>query len=120
MKTTPAPSSAKLRRHSPRGPVAGAPDFYRLELYVTGTSPRSLEAISNLNALCEEHLAGLYNLEVVDLYQEPGRAARAQIVVCPTLVKRMPKPLMRMVGNLSNREQLMATLQLDPVSPVAL
>ena len=87
---------------------------YRLQLYVTGTSPRSTQAVANLRALCEEHLAGRYDLEVIDLYQEPEKASRNQIIASPTLVKMLPPPLSRMVGNLANREQLLIKLNLAP------
>lgn len=114
---------AGISRRKSRPPPDVPQERYHLQLYITGTAPRSTEAVNNLYALCEEHLPGRYDLEVIDLYQEPDRAATGQIIASPTLVKRLPKPLMRMVGNLANREQLLIKLQLgspllpDPSSP---
>lgn len=105
---------------SPAGTAAHAREaakaHYKLQLYVTGTSPRSTQAIANLRALCEEYLAGRYELEIIDLYMEPARAAEGQVIASPTLVKILPKPLMRMVGNLASREQLMIKLDLTPLT----
>ncbi|MEO6567210.1 MAG: circadian clock KaiB family protein [Opitutaceae bacterium] len=86
---------------------------YVLRLYITGSSPRSSQAITNIRSLCEEHLAGRYELEVVDIYQQPGEAAGNQIIAAPTLVKEQPVPLRRMVGDLSNRERVLVGLDLD-------
>jgi len=105
-------AAGKSRSQPRQEPAGRPPEHYRLQLYITGTTPRSTEAVNNLHALCEEHLAGRYELEVIDLYQEPARAALGQIIASPTLVKQLPKPLMRMVGNLANREQLMIQLHL--------
>ncbi|MDB6166124.1 MAG: thiol-disulfide isomerase [Lacunisphaera sp.] len=110
-RSTPAADPYSPAAAAARAREAGTA-LYKLQLYVTGTSPRSTQAISNLRALCEEYLAGRYELEVIDLYQEPERAAAGQVVASPTLVKTLPKPLMRMVGNLANREQLMIKLDL--------
>ena len=109
--TKTAPRRKAVRETSATDPANA---HYQLQLYVTGTSPRSTQAIANLRALCEEHLAGRYELEVIDLYQEPARAAAGQVIASPTLVKTLPKPLMRMVGNLANREQLLIKLNLFP------
>jgi circadian clock protein KaiB len=81
-----------------------------LRLYVTGTTARSIRAIANLRGLCEQHLAGRYDLEVVDVYQQPELAAREQLVAAPTLVKRLPLPLRRLVGDLSNPQRVLAGL----------
>jgi circadian clock protein KaiB len=83
---------------------------YRLQLYVTGSTPRSLRAISNLKRLCEEHLPGNYDLEVIDMYKDPGVASTEQIIAAPTLIKRMPAPLRRFVGDLSNTQKLLTGL----------
>ena len=108
-----APSSARTEEFAAVNPAKAQ---YHLQLYVTGTTPRSTQAIANLRAICEEHLAGRYELEVIDLYTEPARAAAGQVIASPTLVKTLPKPLMRMVGNLANRAQLMIKLNLTPGS----
>ncbi|MGC4072810.1 MAG: circadian clock KaiB family protein [Nibricoccus sp.] len=87
---------------------------YVLKLYVTGTTPRSAQAVANIRALCDEHLVGRYDLEVVDIYQQPGEASGAQIIAAPTLVKQFPAPAKRMVGDLSNRARVMLGLDLQP------
>ncbi len=85
---------------------------YELRLYVTGTSPRSGQAIANVRALCEEFLAGRYDLEVIDIYQQPTQAANEQIIAAPTLIKIAPKPARRMIGNLADRDKVLAGLNL--------
>ena len=85
---------------------------YRFQLYVTGSSPRSLKAISNLKRLCEEHLKDNYDLEVIDMYKSPGVAHDEQIIAAPTLIKRLPAPLRRFVGDLSNTEKLLIKLDI--------
>ena len=90
---------------------------YLLRLYVTGTTPRSAKAIRNIRAICEEKLHGRYDLEVIDIYQQPELASRAQIVVAPTLVKRLPLPVRRLIGDLSNIERVLVGLDLVPRQP---
>jgi circadian clock protein KaiB len=85
---------------------------YILRLYVTGSTPRSLRAISNLKRLCEEYLPGAYDLQVVDIYKNPAAARDAQIIAAPTLIKRLPAPLRRFVGDLSNTEKLLIGLDI--------
>ena len=85
---------------------------YILRLYVTGSTPHSLRAISNLKRLCEEHLPGAYDLQVVDIYKNPDAARDAQIIAAPTLIKRLPAPLRRFVGDLSNTEKLLIGLDI--------
>jgi len=85
---------------------------YILRLYVTGSTPRSLMAISNLKRLCEEYLEGDYDLEVVDIYKNPEAARDAQIVAAPTLIKRLPAPLRRFVGDLSNTQKILIGLDI--------
>lgn len=85
---------------------------YELRLYVTGTSPRSGQAIANVRALCEEFLAGRYDLEVIDIYQQPTEAATEQIIAAPTLIKILPKPSRRMIGNLADRDKVLEGLNL--------
>lgn len=86
-----------------------------LRLYVTGTTARSMRAIANLRRLCEQHLAGRYDLKVVDVYQQPELAAREQLVAAPTLVKEAPLPLRRLVGDLSDQERVLAGLDLPAI-----
>lgn len=86
---------------------------YLLRLYVAGASPRSSRAIANLKAVCAEHLADDYQLEIIDLYQQPDLAADEQIVASPTLVKKLPLPLRRLVGDLSDKNRLLLMLGVD-------
>ncbi len=86
--------------------------IYVLRLYVTGVSPSSIQAITNIKQLCEQHLAGRYELEVIDLFQQPEQAAQEQIVVVPTLIKLLPPPLRRLIGNLSDTKHILERLDL--------
>ncbi len=85
---------------------------YRLRLFVTGTTPRSVRAIRNIRAICEDNLQGRYDLEVVDIYQHPEHIKPEQIVVTPTLVKEQPLPLRKVIGDLSNTAQVLIGLDL--------
>lgn len=85
---------------------------YILRLYVTGSTMRSLRAITNLKKLCEEHLPDDYDLEVIDIYKNPKAAREAQIVAAPTLIKRLPRPLRRFVGDMSNTQKLLVGLEI--------
>jgi circadian clock protein KaiB len=87
---------------------------YLLRLYVAGLTPRSTKAISTLRALCEEYLEGQYRLEVFDLYQQPELARRAQLLGAPTLVKELPLPVRRLIGDLSDKHQVLLGLGLQP------
>src|ERR1700761_5722286 len=92
---------------------------FNLRLYVAGQTPKSLAAIANLKKICEENLAGRYKIEVIDLIVSPQLAAGDQIVAIPTLVRRLPPPLKRMIGDLSNSEKVIVGLDLRPVGRVA-
>lgn len=81
-----------------------------LRLYVAGMTPRSTKAIANMRQLCEKHLEGRYELQVVDLYQQPELAEHEQIVAAPTLVKELPLPLRRFIGDMSDRQRILAGL----------
>ena len=85
-----------------------------LRLYTAGQSPKSLAALDNLRRVCEEHLAGRYSIEVIDLLKNPRLAKDDQIVAIPTLVRKLPEPLRRLVGDLSDRERTLVGLQLRP------
>jgi circadian clock protein KaiB len=87
---------------------------YALHLYVAGMTSRSASAVANIKEICEEHLDGLYDLRVIDLYQHPALAEGEQIVALPTLIRKLPPPLRRMIGDLSNREQVLIGLDLLP------
>lgn len=93
-------------------PAAPQPEAYVLRLYVAGVTPNSLRAIANLKHLCEELLQGRYTLEVIDLYQQPELAEGEQIVAAPTLIKELPLPLRRVIGDMSNRERVLVGLDL--------
>lgn len=85
---------------------------YVLRLYVTGMTPRSTEAIAMIKSICEQHLEGRYDLEVIDIYQHPQLAKDEQIIAVPTLVKKLPSPLRRFIGNLSDKERVLLGLDL--------
>lgn len=87
---------------------------WELRLYVAGQSPRSLAAFANLKRICEEHLHGQYDIEVIDLLQNPQLARDDEIVAIPTLVRKLPEPLCRLVGDLSDTERTLVGLQLRP------
>lgn len=89
-------------------------DGYNLRLYVAGQTPKSIAAIANLNRLCEAHLPGRYKIEVVDLMQNPALAQRDQIVAIPTLIRQLPEPLKRIIGDLSNAEKVLVGLDIRP------
>lgn len=90
---------------------------YNLRLYVAGQTPKSITALANLKKICEEHLVGRYQIEVIDLLEHPQLAAGDQILAVPTLVRRLPEPLKRIIGNLSNMERVLVGLDLRPVVP---
>ena len=89
---------------------------WQLRLYIAGQTPKSVAAFANLKRLCEEHLSGRYKIEVIDLLENPQLAAGDQIVAIPTLVRKLPEPLRRIVGDLSNTERTLVGLQLRPAN----
>jgi circadian clock protein KaiB len=89
---------------------------YILRLYITGTTSRSLLAIANLKKICEEYLEGRYELEVIDLYQNPSLAKGEQIIAAPTLIKKLPLPFRRIIGDMSNKEKVLLGLDLREVN----
>lgn len=88
------------------------PKAYELRLYVAGQTPKSLTAFSNLKKICEEHLAGEYEIEVIDLLKHPQLASGDQILAIPTLVRRLPEPIKKIIGDLSNTERVLVGLDL--------
>ncbi len=94
--------------------LANAPDDekYLLRLYVTGMTPRSTEAFAEIKSICEEYLKGRYDLEVIDIYEHPSLAKDEQIIAAPTLVKQLPAPLRRLIGNLAVKERVLLGLDL--------
>ena len=91
------------------------PDVWELRLYVAGKTAKSMAAAENLTRLCEEHLAGKYKIEIVDLLVHPQLAKGDQIVALPTLVRKLPQPIRKVIGDLSNVERTLVGLQLRPV-----
>ena len=89
-------------------------EHWDLRLYTAGQSPKSLAALSNLKRICEEHLAGRYSIEVVDLMKNPRLAKDDEIVAIPTLVRKLPEPLRKIIGDLSDTERALVGLQLRP------
>ena len=115
MKTTP---SKKLRRpsngHPPQSEADGA--RWNLRLYVAGQTPRSLTAFKNLKEICEEYLKGQYHIEVIDLMENPTLARGDQILAIPTLVRKLPQPIRKIIGDLSNTERVLVGLDIQPRS----
>ena len=103
-------ASEKFETALQRRSVRPAP--YSFCLYVTGSTPRSLKAVYNLKRFCEEHLANDYDLEVIDIYKDPDAARAEQIIAVPTLIKKLPAPLRRFVGDLSNTQKLLNGLDI--------
>ena len=88
------------------------PGFYDLRLYVAGQTPKSVAALANLKRFCEEHLAGKYKIEVVDLVENPKLARSDQILAIPTLVRRLPEPIRKIIGDLSSTERVLVGLEI--------
>ena len=95
-----------------RAPAKIKREFWELRLYVAGRTPRAITAFSNLKKICEEHLAGKYHIEVVDLTKNPGLAQGDQILAVPTLVRKLPEPIRKILGDLSNTERVLVGLDL--------
>ena len=113
MKTTP---SKKLRKASGRlnQSVDGDSARWNLRLYVAGQTPRSLTAFKNLKDICEEYLKGQYHIEVIDLMENPTLARGDQILAIPTLVRKLPQPIRKIIGDLSNTERVLVGLDIKP------
>ena len=95
------------------GPTGPA---YHLRLYVAGQTPKSVMALNNLKEICEEHLQGRYQIEVIDLLVQPQLAAGDQILAVPTLVRKVPEPIRKIIGDLSNEEKVLVGLNIRPIS----
>ena len=104
-------SSPRKRRPATLPPK----DYYRLRLYIAGQTPNSIAAIANLKKICEDKLRGKYRIEVVDLLEKPQLAKGDQIIAIPTLVRRLPPPVKKIIGNLSKTESVIVGLDLQPV-----
>jgi circadian clock protein KaiB len=110
-------SSPPRTDHESDSAPTSKPEVWQLRLYVAGQSPKSVTAFANLKKLCEHHLQGRYSIEVVDLLLQPQLAAGDQIVAIPTLVRKLPEPLRKIVGDLSNTERTLVGLQLRSSRP---
>ena len=112
-----SPKPVKRARKSSKAPRNRArADFYDLRLYVAGQTGRSLAAMANLQKICDEHLEGRYRIEVIDLIERPQLARGDQILALPTLVRRLPEPIRKLVGDLSDTERALVGLDLRPRS----
>lgn len=103
-----------MSAQDPESQDGGGANFWDLRLYVAGHTPKSMAAIANLKKLCEQHLAGKYRIEVVDLVANPQLARTDQILAIPTLVRRLPEPIRKIIGDLSNTERVLVGLDLRP------
>ena len=88
------------------------PAHYVFRLYVTGASPNSVKAVNNLKIICEKYLSGRYELEIIDIYQQPGLAKKEQIIALPMLVKLFPLPVKKLIGNMSDTDKIVSELEL--------
>lgn len=111
MKTTKTMSVMPSLEQSLANPVRPQ---YELRLYVAGMTPRSTRAIANIKKICEEYLKGRYDLQVIDLYQQPALAEGHQIIAVPTLLRKLPLPLQRIIGDFSDQERVLVGLDLKP------
>jgi circadian clock protein KaiB len=101
---------------SKRSSAAAAKAEYQLRLYVAGHTAKSQAAVENLNVICESHLAGRYEIEIVDLLVNPKLAAGDQILAVPTLVRKLPEPIKKIIGDLSNEDKVLVGLDVKPAS----
>jgi len=116
MKATPTKKSKRRPGSNGHGPQAAGDESNRwnLRLYVAGQTPRSLTAFKNLKDICEEYLKGQYHIEVVDLMENPTLARGDQILAVPTLVRKLPQPIRKIIGDLSNTERVLVGLDIQP------
>jgi circadian clock protein KaiB len=103
-----------MKNGKPREPEKGS-DFWELRLYVAGQTPKSLAAFANLKKICEERLSGKYRIEIIDLLENPALAKGDQILAIPTLVRKLPEPVRKIIGDLSNTERVLVGLDLRPL-----
>ncbi len=103
------------KQTKPRKKATPQAEVWELRLYVAGVTPKSVEAFANLKKICEEHLAGKYHIEVVDLLENPRLARGDQILALPTLVRKLPPPIKKIIGDLSDTERVLVGLNLKPI-----
>ena len=104
-------ASAEKRK---KAKTASTKEIWNLRLYVAGQTPKSITAFANLKKICEEHLAGKYRIEVIDLLKNPQLAKGDQIIAIPTLVRKLPEPLKKIIGDLANTERVLVGLDIRP------
>lgn len=114
IKTLAARKPARRTTARPAARRAARPDVWELRLYVAGQTPKSITAFANLKKICEEHLQGKYHIQVIDLLENPKLARGDQIVAIPTLVRNLPEPVRKIIGDLSNTERVLIGLDLRP------
>jgi len=103
-------ATKKNTRVRPRTPAPEKPEIWKLRLYVAGQTPKSIRAFANLKVLCEEHLKGRYRIEVIDLMENPQLARGDQIVAVPTLIRKLPQPVRKIIGDLSDSVRVLVGL----------
>ena len=101
-----------MEKSKPRSQSQRSEKNYELRLYVAGQTPKSLAAFANLKKICEQHLAGQYHIEVIDLLKKPQLASGDQILAIPTLVRKLPQPIKKIIGDLSNTERVLVGLDI--------
>ena len=113
------PAPGRVHEGARKGTLAGAGTSrsYRLRLIVAGRTTRSQRAIENLRRICDEHLGGQVDLEVIDIYQQPELAGEYQVIAVPTLIKLLPLPIRRVIGDLSERERVLRGLEITITPP---
>lgn len=108
-------SPANMLKNVPeRGDSGDGPECFNMTLYVAGQTPKSIAALANLKRICDTYLPGRYSVEVIDLMLNPARAQTDQIVAIPTLIRRLPEPIKRVLGDLSNLDRVLVGLELHP------
>ena len=113
------PARGRAAKSGTQGTLIRAADQWTLRLYIAGQTPRSLSAFANLKRLCEEHLAGRYRIEIIDLLQSPHLGAKDQIVALPTLVRKLPEPIKRVIGDLSDSKRVSMGIDLFTTASIA-
>ena len=109
------PAAKTTARRRPRKPKLGKPEVWKLRLYVAGQTPKSIHAFANLKVLCEQRLKGRYQIEVIDLLEQPHLARGDQIVAVPTLEIKLPQSVQRIIGDLSNTDRVLVGLALQKI-----
>jgi len=114
MKSTPAQKARAAKNGHAAPSENGESERWNLRLYVAGKTPRSISAFENLKNICEEHLKGKYHIEVIDLMENPTLARGDQILAIPTLVRKLPQPIRKIIGDLSDTERVLVGLDIQP------